>query len=430
MKVLVVGGGGREHALCWALRRSRKVDVLRCAPGNAGIAADAELVDLGAGDVEGLERHAVEQRYDLVVVGPEAPLVEGLADRLQERGIPAFGASASAARLEGSKAFAKEFMARHQIPTARFRVLDDPAEAESYLRSSEVSYPLVVKADGLAAGKGVLILDSPDAAFQEAGRMLRGESFGDAGRRVVVEECLVGREASFFVLCDGERFVDLATCQDYKRAGDGDTGLNTGGMGTYSPSVYLDDGLRTEILDRIVRPTVAGMAADGQPYRGILYVGLMLTEEGPKVLEYNCRFGDPEAQVLLPRLDGDWVDWFVACARGELGDARPAWLPGAAVCVVMTSGGYPGAYGKGAPIDGLEQAAATGAVVFHAGTSRDSEGRIVTAGGRVLGVTALGGDLVEARKHAYDAVGKIRWRDERHRSDIALDAVEKKETSV
>ncbi len=285
----------------------------------------------------------------------------------------------------------------------------------------------MVKADGLAAGKGVIIAEESATALAAADGMLSGESFGDAGRRIVVEECLSGREASFFVLSDGERFVELATCQDYKRAGDGDRGPNTGGMGTYSPSAYLDEPTRQEVLRAIVRPTVEGLAAEGRPYRGVLYVGLMLTDEGPQVLEYNARFGDPETQVLMPRLDGDWLELFRACADGNLGRLEPAWKPDAAVCVVMAAEGYPGAYEKGRPIEGVAEAEAAGAVVFHAGTCLDEGGRLVTAGGRVLGVTALGPDLAAARERAYAAVDRIRWDGEHHRHDIARDALERSE---
>jgi len=425
MKVLVVGGGGREHTLAWALGRSRSVIKLRCAPGNAGIARDAEPVDIGAEDVEGLLKHAADERYDLVVVGPEVPLVQGLADRLQELGIPVFGPSAGAALMEGSKVFSKEFMARHGIPTARFLVFSEISEATAYLSSPDASYPCVVKADGLAAGKGVIMCPDAATAMASAEGMLSGHDFGEAGRRIVVEEMLFGTEASFFVLADGERFVELTTCQDYKRARDGDQGRNTGGMGTYSPSAHLDDRIRRIVLREIVEPSIQGMKSEGHPYQGVLYIGLMLTEDGPKVLEYNCRFGDPETQVLLPRLDGDWFELLNACARGELDDIEPKWIPEAAVCVVMASGGYPGGYEKGKIIEGIDEAAGMpGVVVFHAGTKLDDEGRIVTAGGRVLGVTALGTDIAAARDLAYEAVSKIHWDGERHRSDIALDALQ------
>jgi phosphoribosylamine--glycine ligase len=424
MKVLLIGSGGREDALAWALSRSEKIGLLRAAPGNAGISRHAELLSINADDVDRLAEHAVGERYDLVVVGPEAPLVAGLADRLRSAGVPVFGPSAAAARLEGSKIYAKQFMDRHDIPTARYRRFEDLPEARNFLLGKGAGYPLVLKADGLAAGKGVIIAEESRQALETAESMLSGRAFGDAGSRIIAEEMLQGLEASFFVLTDGNQFVELVTCQDYKRALDGDRGLNTGGMGTYSPSVYLDDAIRRRIVDSIVRPTIDGMAAEGHPYQGVLYVGLMLTDEGPKVLEYNARFGDPECQVLMPRLDGDWLSLLHACATGCLAEQQPRWRTEAAVCVVMSSGGYPGSYDKGHEIKGIEQAERLSDImVFHAGTAMDENGRIVTAGGRVLGVTALGGDLAAARARAYDAVGCITWEEEHHRSDIAQAAV-------
>jgi len=426
LKVLLVGSGGREDALAWALSQSPKLERLRCAPGNGGTARYAENVAIAAEDVDALVDHAIDEHYDLVVVGPETPLVDGLADRLEREGIAVFGPSADAAHLEGSKIFSKLFMRRHGIPTASFQVFSDPGEARSYLEAPQTRYPLVVKADGLAAGKGVILADDRETALAAAAGMLSGRDFGDAGRRILVEEMLEGREASFFVLSDGKRFVELATCQDYKRAHDGDRGLNTGGMGTYSPSVWLDDATRQTLIEKVVRPAIEGLAAEGMPYRGVLYTGVMLTEDGPQVLEFNARFGDPETQVLMPRLDGDWLDLLDRAARGDLGDAEPAWKNEAAVCVVMASGGYPGGYAKGHKIEGLEQAEALGAVVFHAGTRREDDA-YVTTGGRVLGITALGDDLDAARRNAYAAVGEIRWSDEHHRSDIALDAVQRRD---
>jgi phosphoribosylamine--glycine ligase len=424
VKVLLVGGGGREDALAWALHGSPIVRVLRCAPGNAGIARHAERVPVAAEDVEALATHALGERYDLVVVGPEAPLVAGLADRLSAAGLPVFGPSSGAAEIEGSKVFAKRFMDRHGIPTARFEVFEDAGRAIRFLGSSDVSYPLVVKADGLAAGKGVVIAPDRETAAAAAADMLTHGRFGAAGARIIVEEMLRGREASFFVLCDGGRFVELATCQDYKRAEDEDRGPNTGGMGCYSPSVYLSEALRREILDTVVARTVTGLAAEGRPYRGVLYVGVMLTNEGPRVLEYNARFGDPETQVLIPRLDGDWLPALAACASGSLDGLELRWKRDAAVCVVMASGGYPGAYAKGDPIEGIREAESLpGVMVFHAGTGPAPDGGYVTAGGRVLGVTALGDTLAAARDRAYRAVGAIRWNGAHHRSDIALDAV-------
>ena len=426
MKVLLVGSGGREDALAWALSRSRKLTRLHCAPGNGGTARHAENVAIAAEDVDALVDHAVRQRYDLVVVGPEIPLVRGLTDRLEREGVTVFGPSADAAQLEGSKIFAKLFMQRHGIPTAAFQVFSDPGEARTYLESPDTRYPLVVKADGLAAGKGVILANDRETALAAAEGMLSGRDFGDAGRRILVEERLEGREASFFILSDGKRFIELATCQDYKRARDGDGGLNTGGMGTYSPSAWLDDATRQTLIEKVVRPTIEGMAAEGTPYRGVLYTGVMLTEDGPKVLEFNARFGDPETQVLMPRLDGDWLDLLDRAARGTLGDTKPVWKDAAAVCVVLASGGYPGGCAKGHRIEGLDQAEALGAIVFHAGT-RLENGSYVTSGGRVLGVTALGRDLDTARRKAYKAVGKIHWSDEHHRSDIALDAVQRRD---
>ncbi len=426
MKVLLVGGGGRESALAWAFHRSPLLTSLSCAPGNAGIERFASRINIAPEDTTGLVAHAVAAAYDLVVIGPEAPLVSGLADRLREAGLDTFGPGAGAAMIEGSKAFSKEFMARHGIPTAAFKVFEDATEASRYLRSGEARYPLVVKADGLAAGKGVVIAPDASAAVQAATHMLSGSAFGPAGRRIVVEEMLSGREVSFFVLADGTTSLELASCQDYKRAADADRGPNTGGMGTYSPSVWLDDETTRILRERVVSPTVRGLAEEGRPFRGVLFIGVMLTDAGPRVLEYNARFGDPETQVLIPRLDGDWLSLLHACARGELAGVRIGWHPGAAVCVVMASSGYPGAYAKGAPIEGLGEAERLEDVmVFHAGTERDAAGRVVTSGGRVLGVTALGADLVAARDLAYEAVGRIRWDGEHHRSDIAADAIAK-----
>ncbi len=424
MRVLLIGSGGREDALAWALGRSAAVERLDCAPGNAGMERYARRVAIAATDVPRLVAHAADERYDLVVVGPEAPLVAGLADQLGAAGIPVFGPSAAAARIEGSKVFAKELMRRHDIPTADFHVFDERDDAVRWLRGQAPKTRLVVKADGLAAGKGVIMADDTETAVATAEGMLSGELFGAAGSRIVVEERLEGREASFFVLTDGERFVELATCQDYKRAEDGDRGPNTGGMGTYSPSAYLDEATRGVLVERVVKPTIEGMAAEGYPYRGVLYVGVMLTADGPKVLEYNARFGDPETQVLMPRLDGDWLELLHACATGRLAGVTPRWRSEAAVCVVMAAGGYPGSYTKGHPIEGLDEVQQMQeVVVFHAGTDRDERGRIVTAGGRVLGVTALGAGLAAARSRAYEAVPRIRWEGSRYRTDIALDAV-------
>jgi phosphoribosylamine--glycine ligase len=423
VRVLLVGGGGREDALAWALRRSPRLSRLDCAPGNAGIARRATCLPVDPAAAEALADLARSGRYDLVVVGPEGPLVAGLADRLARERIPVFGPLAAAARLEGSKAFAKEFMTRHGIPTARYRVFDQASAARAWLGSGEADYPLVLKADGLAAGKGVVIAEGPAEARSVAESMLSGRAFGAAGARIVVEERLSGREVSFFALCDGERAVELAACQDYKRLHDGDGGPNTGGMGAYSPSVFLDAAAREAVLERIVRPVVRGLAAQGTPYRGVLYAGLMLTASGPQVLEFNVRFGDPEAQVLLPRLDGDWLEVLAACATGTLAERPLRFLPRAAVCVVMASAGYPERPSNGHPIRGLQRAQALEDVeVFHAGTVAGPAGPL-TAGGRVLGVTAVGPDLGLARERAYAAVASIGWDGEHHRTDIASDAV-------
>jgi len=424
MKVLLIGEGGREDALAWAIARSPEISLLRAAPGSDGIGRRAARVAISSGDVEALAAHASHERYDLVVIGPEAPLVAGLSDRLGALGIPVFGPSARAAEIESSKVFSKEFMARQRIPTAEFRVFSDPARAERHLDSREVEYPIVVKADGLAAGKGVVIAQDRAEAKRAAAAMLSGRAFGAAGARIVVERLLRGHEVSFFILSDGASFVELAPCQDYKRAGDGDSGPNTGGMGAYSPSAYLDDAARRAIVRTIIEPTLDGLAAEGRPYRGALYAGVMLTAEGPRVLEFNARFGDPETQVLLPRLDGDWLPLLHACATGSLGAATVRWKADAAVCVVLASGGYPGNYVRGIPIQGIEEAEAlSGVLVFHAGTERDADGGFRTRGGRVLGVTALGESLALARERAYRAADRIRWDGKSYRHDIALDAI-------
>lgn len=415
MRILVLGAGGREHALCWTIGASPLCDKLFCAPGNGGIAEEAECVKLEVADTAGILAFCAEQAIDFVVVGPEAPLVGGLVDRLAAAGVKAFGPSQKAAELEGSKAFTKRFCNRFAIPTARYAEFSDDAAAERHIRA--VGAPIVVKADGLAAGKAVVVAASVDDAVAAARAMLGGR-FGAAGRRIVVEECLAGEELSFFALCDGRNALAMAGAQDHKRVGEGDTGPNTGGMGAYSPPPMLDEALSETIMARIVRPTVAGMAELGRPYRGVLFAGLMLTAEGPKLLEYNVRFGDPETQVLLPRLMSDLVPALVAAADGVLDKFALRWRPEAALTVVLAARGYPGPVTHGSAIAGLADAARLpGVMLFHAGTLREG-GRLRANGGRVLNVTAVGRDLAEARTRAYAAIARIDWPDGFCRRDI------------
>jgi len=438
MRVLVIGGGGREHALAWKLRQSPLLGDARdllCVPGNAGTAGLATCIPEPSGglsDISGLADLAREHRIDLTVVGPEMPLTLGLVDEFAGRGLKVFGATRAAARIEGSKVFAKQFMARHQIPTAAFETFTTSAEAIAWLGSDERVFPLVVKADGLAAGKGVFVAADKDEAVTAVRTMMEEERFGPAGAQVVIEECLVGVEASFFAFTDGERAVPLATCQDYKRARDGDQGPNTGGMGAYSPSVELDERLQTRIMDTVIRPTVRGLAAEGAPYRGILYAGLMLGRTGDggleaKVLEFNARFGDPETQVLMPRIEGDLLPALASVAEGSLDEKQPpiAWRSDWAATVVMASRGYPESSENGVAIHGLDAAASLPeTVVFHAGTRVGADGRTVeTAGGRVLAVSALGSSLAEALGRAYDGVGKIEFDGMHFRKDIGRGAL-------
>ncbi|HUA51684.1 MAG TPA: phosphoribosylamine--glycine ligase, partial [Candidatus Sulfotelmatobacter sp.] len=398
MRLLVVGGGGREHALCWALAGSPLTTKLYCAPGNAGIAAEAECVAIGQMDLDGLVGFAREQRIDFVVVGPEQPLAAGLVDRLDAAGIASFGPTAAAARLESSKGFVKDLCARHAIPTARYGRFRDSAAALAYLRAQGA--PIVVKADGLAAGKGVTVatsLDEAEAAVRDA---LEQNRFGEAGHEVVIEEFLAGEEVSYFALVDGTHVLPLASAQDHKRAHDGDQGPNTGGMGAYSPAPIMTPALEEAVLARIVRPTVAAMAAAGTPFKGVLYAGLMITADGPKLIEYNARFGDPECQVLMPRLKSDLLPALLAVRDGALDRFDLRWRDEAAITVVMAAKGYPDAYRRGTPIGGLDAAAALdGVTVFHAGTKRAGD-QVVADGGRVLNITAVGASLSEARDRA------------------------------
>jgi len=418
MKVMVVGGGGREHALVWKLAQDSSVTELFCAPGNAGTGALARNVDIAATDLDALCDFARRQGVDLTVVGPEDPLVAGAGDVFARAGLLVFGPSREGARIEGSKAFAKEFMARHGIPTAPFRIFDDAARARAYIQSR--GGPVVVKADGLAGGKGAFVCSTPGEALEVVTGLMERRILGAAGQVVVVEDRLEGEELSVLALCDGENFMVLPPARDHKRVCDGDTGPNTGGMGAYAP-VPLPAGLLDAVTDKVIAPAVRGMAREGRPYRGVLYAGLMLTRDGPAVLEFNCRFGDPEAQVILPLLDEDLGQLLAAAARGELPRRRPALHNRYAVCVVIASGGYPGPYRRGFPITGLERAEEVpGVVVFEAGTACDAAGKLVTAGGRVLGVTAWAPSLAEARERAYRACARISFEGMHYRRDIAL----------
>jgi phosphoribosylamine--glycine ligase len=418
MKVLLVGGGGREHALAWALSESPLLSKLWAAPGNAGIAELAECVPVAAEDVAGLVAFARDRAVDLVVAGPEAPLIEGLADACAAAGIRCFGPSAAAARLEGSKGFAREVAEAAGVPGPRWRRFDDPAAARAYVRAR--SAPIVVKADGLAAGKGVVVAASVPEAEAAVADIMENRVYGAAaGASVVVEECLIGEEVSFFALCDGERALPLGAAQDHKRVGEGDTGPNTGGMGAYSPPSAFTDALRDEVMARVVRPTLAEMGRRGAPFRGVLFVGLMLTEAGPRLIEFNVRFGDPECQALMLRLRSDLLGALLAACDGRLAEADLRWSDAHSLVVVMAARGYPGAYRKGTEIRGLDRAAAVpGARVFHAGTTAGPDGTVLANGGRVLGVAATGGTLREARDAAYRAVAAIDWPEGFCRRDI------------
>jgi phosphoribosylamine--glycine ligase len=421
MRVLVVGGGGREHALCWGLARSPRVEELHAAPGNAGIASVATCHAAAADDVPAQRRLAAELDADLVVVGSEVPLVAGLADELRADGRSVFGPGREAARLEGSKAFAKDLMRRHRIPTAAAEVFADVEPAVAFV--DELGGAAVVKADGLAAGKGVTVAGDRDEAVAAIEAALAGGAFGAAGERVVVEERLAGPEVSAFALVDASSWVPLALAQDFKRVGDGDTGPNTGGMGAYSPLLWLDEATEARIWG-VVGSTVRALRDDGVAYTGLLYTGLMLTPDGPKVLEYNCRFGDPETQVVIPRLRGDLAEVLQACATDRLADVKVDLASESAVTVVLASGGYPGGHETGRPIDGLDRAAASpDAVVFHSGTA-ERDGRVVTAGGRVLAVTGWGASVAAARERAYQAASRISFEGATRRSDIAVDVAE------
>jgi phosphoribosylamine--glycine ligase len=423
MKVLVLGSGGREHALVWKLRQSPRVSQVYCAPGNGGIADDAECIAADLKNLDSITTLAALLRPDLTVVGPELPLTLGVVDEFTRRGWPVFGPTRAAARLESSKSFAKEFLQRHHIPTAHFAICDSMEQVRSAL--SHFHAPVVVKADGLAAGKGVVIAKSKEEAATVTAEMLSGKMLGEAGARVVLEECLTGDELSFLVFSDGERVVPLVAAQDHKRVGDGDTGPNTGGMGAYSTAEIVDDQMRDWLVHHVAQPVVTGMKAEGAEFKGVLYCGLMMTARGPMVLEFNCRFGDPETQPILMRLESDLVEALEASIEGRVSDGDFKWSRDASVCVVIASGGYPGTYEVGKRIDGLEEAGAVeGVKVFHAGTTRRDD-VFYTAGGRVLGVTARAGSLEAAVGRAYEACGKIWFEGAHYRTDIAGRALRK-----
>ena len=421
MKVLVIGGGGREHALCWILSRESGVDVV-CAPGNPGIATVARCVPADVLNPQALIDLARTERADLTIVGPEAPLSAGVADAFAAAGLPIFGPTRAAAALEWSKGFAKAFMARHAVPTARFRTCESAAEAHACVAAGELGFPLVVKADGLAAGKGVVIAEDRQAADDAITAMMSDRRFGAAGDRVVLEEFLVGEEASYFVIADGTRGMPLGSAQDHKRIFDDDRGPNTGGMGAFAPTPRLSAAIEQRVLDEIVSPVLSGMAAEGAPFRGFLYVGLMLTADGPRVVEFNVRFGDPEAQVLLPCLGEPLSPLLLAAARGELPARRVTLGDGCAVGVVLASRGYPESSESGRVISGLAEAEATGALVFHAGTAA-AGGRVVTSGGRVLTVVGRGDDYPQAIAQAYRAVSHIHFDGLQYRRDIGRKAL-------
>ena len=423
MKVLVVGGGGREHALVWKIRQSKKVRKVFCAPGNAGIGKMAECVNIKADKVDDLLNFARFEGVDLTVVGPEVSLTLGIVDLFEKEGKRIFGVSKAAAELEGSKVFSKELMRRYNIPSAEYKTFYSPKEAEDYIRMKGA--PIVVKADGLAAGKGVIVATTTDEALEAVDLIMRRRAFGDAGNRVIVEECLKGEEASFMAFSDGETVVPMASSQDHKRVFDNDKGLNTGGMGAYSPAPVVTPELAERIMRDIMLPTVRGMKQEGRLYKGVLYAGIMVTDDGPKALEFNVRFGDPEAQPILMRLDSDLVDIMLAVSEGALVPEMVRWKPQAAVCVVAAAKGYPGSYEKGFSITGLEDAALLpDTVVFHAGTA-DRDDNVVTNGGRVLGVTALGADVAEAISRAYAAMGRLHFDGIHYRKDIGARALKR-----
>ncbi|WP_080832847.1 phosphoribosylamine--glycine ligase [Cohnella massiliensis] len=418
MRILVIGRGGREHAIVWALRRSEKVKHIFCAPGNAGIGSLAENVDIGELEFDRLVQFALDNAVDLVVVGPDDPLAAGIVDAFEAAKVPVYGPRKNAAEIEGSKIFMKNLLRKYGIPTAKYETFTEYEPALAYLRSQPA--PIVIKADGLAAGKGVTVCFTAEEAERALRETMVDKSFGAAGDKVVIEEYLEGQEMSILSFVDGETVRPMPAAQDHKPVFDGDKGPNTGGMGTDSPLPHIPQAIIDEAIETIVKPTARAMAAEGRPFRGVLFAGLMITKDGPKTIEFNARFGDPETQVVLPRLNTDLVDIFLASINGRLHDLDISWSDEAAVCVVLASGGYPGSYPKGLPIHGLDDAG--DALVFHAGTA-ERDGNIVTAGGRVLGVVGLGKDIADARGKAYEAADKISFEGKFNRTDIAAKAL-------
>jgi len=420
MRIMVVGGGGREHAIVWALRKSEKVKEIFCAPGNAGIAQLAECVPIGVGEFAELISFAKDAYIDLVIVGPDDPLADGIVDAFEAAGIPAYGPNKAAAEIEGSKIFMKDLLKKYKIPTATYETFTDYESALAYLH--EQSAPIVIKADGLAAGKGVTVACTMEEAEQALREAMVDKVFGEAGNKIVIEEFLQGQEMSILAFVDGETVRAMVPAQDHKPIFDGDKGPNTGGMGTYTPLPHIDPAIVQESIDTIIIPTAKAMVSEGRPFRGVLFAGLMITKDGPKTIEFNARFGDPETQVVLPRLETDLVDIVLASLNGRLDQLDIQWSEEAAVCVVVASEGYPGSYPKGKVISGLEAAEAQGALIFHAGTAKQ-DGQFVTNGGRVLGIVGRGRDIAEARNRAYEAVSVIDFEGKQNRTDIAAKAL-------
>ena len=422
MNILVIGGGGREHALVWKIRQNPNVNTIYCAPGNAGISQIASCVDIDVNDIKNLQHFAKKYDIHLTVVGPEAPLVDGIVDQFEEAGLPIFGPSKAAAALEGSKAYAKSFVEKYNIPSAHFATFDNAAAARDFIESNPV--PIVVKADGLAAGKGAIVCRTREEALDAIEKIMVKRSFGEAGNKVVIEEFLEGEEASILALTDGDSYVCLSPAQDHKPIYDGDHGPNTGGMGAYAPAPVIDADKQKLIEEQLVQRTINGMIEEGRPYRGVLYLGLMITKDGPKLIEYNCRFGDPETQAVLPLLETDLVELMSAVLSGRLGEIKFRMNSNAAVCVVMASAGYPGSYEKGKPILGLDSEFDSNTVIFHAGTKLSNDS-VLSNGGRVLGVTAVDNSIEKAIKKAYSAVGLITFDGAYYRKDIGVRALER-----